>query len=219
MAFQIDEATIDGIHAAMRAGEVTSRALVDAYLDRIEAVDRAGPRLNGVLGVSEVGPRPGRRARRGAGPRRRAHGPAARDPVLVKDCVETSDIPTTFGSAAIEGYTPERDAVIVRKLRDAGAVILAKTTLPTSRRRGSRTRRSARRRRTRTRSTTTRRVERGHRLGGRREPRRRRHRHGLRRLHPRAGLLLQPRRRAEHAGVVPRTGSSYLVIFQDTIGR
>ena len=130
MAFQIDEATIDGIHAAMRAGELTSRALVDAYLDRIEAVDRAGPRLNGVLGVSEVA-----RARADELDAALARdgeltGPLHGIPVLVKDCVETSDIPTTFGSAAIEGYTPERDAVIVRKLRDAGAVILAKTTLP-----------------------------------------------------------------------------------------
>ena len=130
MAFQIDEATIDGIHAAMRAGEVTSRALVDAYLERMQAVDRDGPGLNSVLAVNE-------------GARTRADeldaafersgelsGPLHGIPVLVKDCVETSEIPTTFGSAAIEGYTPERDAVIVRKLRDAGAIILAKTTLP-----------------------------------------------------------------------------------------
>lgn len=57
-------------------------------------------------------------------------GPLHGIPVLVKDCVETSEIETTFGSAAIEGYTPAEDAVTVRKLRDAGAVILAKTTLP-----------------------------------------------------------------------------------------
>ena len=50
--------------------------------------------------------------------------------MLVKDCVETSEMPTTFGSAAIEGYTPVQDAVTVRKLRDAGGIILAKTTLP-----------------------------------------------------------------------------------------
>jgi amidase len=130
VAFQIDEATIDGIHAAMRAGEVTSRALVDAYLERIQAVDRDGPGLNSVLAVNE-----GARARADeldAAFERSGElsGPLHGIPVLVKDCVETSEIPTTFGSAAIEGYTPERDAVIVRKLRDAGAIILAKTTLP-----------------------------------------------------------------------------------------
>ena len=57
-------------------------------------------------------------------------GPLHGIPVLVKDCVETSDIPTTFGSEALDGYVPERDAVTVRKLREAGAVILGKTTLP-----------------------------------------------------------------------------------------
>ena len=66
-------------------------------------------------------------------------GPLHGVPVLVKDCVETSEIATTFGSAAIEGYTPAHDAVTVRKLRDAGAIILARRRCPTSRRRGSRT--------------------------------------------------------------------------------
>lgn len=130
MAFQLEETTIGGIHAAMRTGEVTSRGLVDSYLDRIEAIDRGGPRLNAVLAINQAA-------------RQRADeldvefdrsgemaGPLHGVPVLVKDCVETSGIPTTFGSAAIEGYTPAHDAVTVRKLRDAGAVILAKTTLP-----------------------------------------------------------------------------------------
>jgi amidase len=130
MAFQLEETTIDAIHGAMRAGEVTSRQLVDAYLERIEAIDRGGPRLNAVLAVNQAA-------------RERADaldaelertgelgGPLHGIPVLVKDCIETSELPTTFGSAAIEDYTPAQDAVIVRKLRDAGAIILAKTTLP-----------------------------------------------------------------------------------------
>jgi len=57
-------------------------------------------------------------------------GPLHGIPILVKDCVETSDIPTTFGSEALIGYLPKRDAVTVGKLRDGGAVILGKTTLP-----------------------------------------------------------------------------------------
>ena len=130
MAFQIDEATIDGIHAAMRAGEITSRALVDAYLERIEAVDRGGPRLNSVLGVNEAARTRADELDAALERSGEPTGPLHGIPVLVKDCVETSEIPTTFGSAAIEGYTPERDAVIVRKLREAGAIILAKTTLP-----------------------------------------------------------------------------------------
>jgi Asp-tRNA(Asn)/Glu-tRNA(Gln) amidotransferase A subunit family amidase len=57
-------------------------------------------------------------------------GPLHGIPVLVKDCVETSEIETTFGSEAIAGYRPAHDAVVVKKLRDAGAIVLAKTTLP-----------------------------------------------------------------------------------------
>ncbi len=52
MAFQLEEATIDGIHEAMRAGDLTSAQLVEAYLERIEAIDRNGPRLNSVLGMN-----------------------------------------------------------------------------------------------------------------------------------------------------------------------
>jgi amidase len=128
--FRVEEATIDQIHAGMRAAEVTAAQLVDAYLDRIESLDRGEPQINSILGVN-------------AGARERAveldeqlstsgelAGPLHGIPVLVKDCVETSEIPTTFGSVAVKDYTPALDAVIVRKLRDAGAIILAKTTLP-----------------------------------------------------------------------------------------
>ena len=127
---RVEETTIADLHAAMRAGEVTARALVETYLQRIEAYDRSGPALNSILGVNE---RAAERAeeldealRRTGELVGRLHG----IPVLVKDCVETSEIDTTFGSTAIQGYRPAQDAVIVRKLREAGAIILAKTTLP-----------------------------------------------------------------------------------------
>lgn len=130
MAFQIEEATIDGIHDAMRAGEVTGAALVEAYRERIEAIDRNGPRLNSVLGLNEQAA--ARAAELDAELERTGEfsGPLHGIPILVKDCVETSDIPTTFGSEALVDYVPERDAVTVRKLREAGAVILGKTTMP-----------------------------------------------------------------------------------------
>src|SRR4051794_27031664 len=130
MAFQIEEATIDGIHEAMRSGETSSAALVEEYRARIDAIDRNGPQLNSVLGLNE---RAAERARELDAELARTGelaGPLHGIPILVKDCVETSEIPTTFGSAAITGYTPEQDAVTVRKLREAGAVILGKTTLP-----------------------------------------------------------------------------------------
>ena len=130
MAFQIEEATIDGIHAAMRAGEITSARLVDVYRERIDAIDRNGPQLNSVLGLNADAS--ARAAELDADLERTGElsGPLHGIPVLVKDCVETSGIPTTFGSEAIVDYVPERDAVTVRKLREAGAVILGKTTLP-----------------------------------------------------------------------------------------
>ena len=121
MAFQIEEATIDGIHDAMRSGEVTGAALVDAYRERIEAIDRNGPRLNSVLGLNEQAA--ARASELDAELERTGElsGPLHGIPILVKDCVETSDIPTTFGSEALVDYVPERDAVTVRKLREAGA--------------------------------------------------------------------------------------------------
>src|SRR3954452_16212628 len=130
MSYPIEEATIDGIHDAMRSGAVTSAALVDAYRERIDALDRGGPRLNSVLAMNEQAAE--RAAELDAELARTGElsGPLHGIPVLVKDCVETSGIPTTFGSEAITGYTPAQDAVTVRKLRDAGAVILGKTTLP-----------------------------------------------------------------------------------------
>lgn len=128
--FEIEEATIDDIHAAMRAGEVTARGLVETYLGRIGAHDRVGPALTSILGVNAAAVEradelDGALARSGE-----LSGPLHGIPVLVKDCVETSEIDTTFGSIAIQGYRPAEDAVIVQKLREAGAIILAKTTLP-----------------------------------------------------------------------------------------
>lgn len=130
MAFNIEEATIDGIHAAMRAGEISCAELVATYRERIDTIDRDGPRLNSVLGLNDRAAE--RAAELDAELERTGElsGPLHGIPVLVKDCVETAEVPTTFGSEALQGYTPEQDAVTVRKLREAGAVILGKTTLP-----------------------------------------------------------------------------------------
>src|ERR687886_559512 len=128
--FPVEEATIDQLHEAMRGGELTAQALVESYLERIEAYDRGGPGLNSILAVNE-----------GAGARAaelddslsrtgELAGPLHGVPVLVKDCVETTELDTTFGSKAIVDYRPREDAVVVRKLREAGAIVLAKTTLP-----------------------------------------------------------------------------------------
>ena len=126
--FQLLEATIADVHAAFASGELTCRALVRQYIDRIEAYDQTGPNLNA---VQVVNPRALERADEldaayaESGP----VGPLHCIPVLLKDQVETRDMPTTYGSALFEGFMSRRDATIVVRMRAAGALILAKTNM------------------------------------------------------------------------------------------
>ena len=129
-AFRYEEATVEGIHAALRSGEITSRGLVEGYLARIEAYDSDGPNLNSIV---ESNPHVLERADELDEAFARTGefvGPLHGVPVVVKDCIETEDVPTTFGSVAFDGYRPAEDATVVRNLREAGALLLAKTTLP-----------------------------------------------------------------------------------------
>jgi Asp-tRNA(Asn)/Glu-tRNA(Gln) amidotransferase A subunit family amidase len=123
------EATIAEIHEAMHRGEITSEALVRRYVERIEAYDRDGPELTGIVTVNpdaieEAATRDEAFAE--GGPTGPLHGV----PVLVKDQAETAGIRTTFGSEAFSEYVPEENATIVENVKDAGAVVLAKTNLP-----------------------------------------------------------------------------------------
>lgn len=126
----ISEATtVAGLQASFTDGSLTSVALVTAYLERIAAVDRSGPRLNSVI---ELNPEALALAawcdaERAAG---RVRGPLHGIPVLLKDNIATADqMETTAGSLALVGARPPYDAEIVRRLRAAGAVILGKTNL------------------------------------------------------------------------------------------
>ncbi|MGH9786063.1 MAG: amidase family protein, partial [Terriglobia bacterium] len=127
-AFHLLEATIEDIHAAFKAKRITCRELVDLYLKRIAAYDQAGPRLNT---IQTVNPRALQEAERfdaayaSSGP----VGPLHCIPVLLKDQVETSDMPTTYGSAVFQEFVSRRDATIVTKMKKAGAVIVGKTTM------------------------------------------------------------------------------------------
>ena len=126
--FQLLEATIADVHAAFGSGELTCRTLVQRYIDRIEAYDQTGPNLNA---IQVVNPRALERADEldaayaESGP----VGPLHCIPVLLKDQVETRDMPTTYGSALFEGFMSRRDATIVVRMRAAGALILAKTNM------------------------------------------------------------------------------------------
>jgi amidase len=129
VAFEIEEATIDGIHAAMREGEISCRELVGAYLQRVAAYDRAGPELNAIVAVNPLASSRAEELDAELSRTGKLTGPLHGIPVLVKDCIETRGMPTTFGSVAVGSYQPARDATVVRRLEAAGAVILAKTTL------------------------------------------------------------------------------------------
>jgi Asp-tRNA(Asn)/Glu-tRNA(Gln) amidotransferase A subunit family amidase len=127
-AFDVQEKTIAELQAAMTSGAVTSRALVLAYLARIRAYDLQGPRLNAMIAMNpkalEIADALDRE-RAARGPRGPLHG----IPIVVKDNFETADMPTTGGSLALTGFTTGRDAFQVKRLRDAGAVIVGKTNL------------------------------------------------------------------------------------------
>jgi amidase len=127
--FDLEETTIADLQQRMQSGRETSRSLVDKYLARIDAVDRSGPALHSVL---EINPDARTIADRLDAERRsgRVRGPLHGIPILIKDNVATADaMMTTAGSLALAGAKPPKDAFIVSRLREAGAVILGKTNL------------------------------------------------------------------------------------------
>jgi amidase len=126
--FNVVEATIDGVHAAFKAKTLTCRQLVQLYLDRIEAYDKKGPALNSIVVVN-----PKALAVADSLDRRYARsglvGPLHCVPTIVKDNFETNDLQTTAGSGALAGWIPKRDAFQVKKIREAGAIVLAKSNM------------------------------------------------------------------------------------------
>jgi len=129
-AFRLNEATIDEIQFALRLGTVSCRQLVDMYLARIEAYDKNGPRINAIVNVNPRAAEEADRLDRMLRQEGRVAGPLHGVPIVVKDLAQTADMPTTFGSVAFKSYRPHKDAAIVSRLRAAGAVILAKVSLP-----------------------------------------------------------------------------------------
>ena len=126
--FDVVEKTIPELQEAMRAGTITSAQLVDMYLARIDAYDRKGPRLNAVIAVNPKAREEAAaldRERAARGPRGPLHG----IPLVIKDNIDLAGMPTTAGSIAFATLYPPDDAFQVKKLRAAGAIILAKTNL------------------------------------------------------------------------------------------
>jgi amidase len=127
-SFQLMETTIDQVHAAMKAGKLTAHELVQQYLDRIEAYDKRGPNINCVItlnpsAMQEADKLDARFKQSGF------VGPLHGIPVLVKDQVDAAGMPTTLGSVVFKDYNPPLDSFAIAKIRNAGGIILGKTTL------------------------------------------------------------------------------------------
>jgi amidase len=122
------EATVPELLKAIQTKLITSEQLVEMYLARIAAYDDAGPALNAFLTVNPNAVAQARALDAARHPGI-ARSPLYGIPVLLKDNVDTADMPTTAGSVALEGSIPPDDAFITRKLRAAGAIILGKATL------------------------------------------------------------------------------------------
>jgi Asp-tRNA(Asn)/Glu-tRNA(Gln) amidotransferase A subunit family amidase len=126
--FNVVEATIDSIHAAMQSGRLSCTQLVQSYLDRIAAYDQAGPKLNAVQNINpqalqQAADLDARFAAAGT------MAPLHCIPVLLKDQIETDFMPTTYGSAMFKTFVPKRNATVVERLQRSGAIILAKTNM------------------------------------------------------------------------------------------
>lgn len=127
--FEFDEVTADDLQRMMQSGEHTARSITEAYLGRLEALDRQGPELRSMI---EINPDALAIAdeldaeRQANGPRGPLHG----IPVALKDNLDTHDrMTTTAGSLALEGSIPSRDSFVAERLRAAGAILLGKLNM------------------------------------------------------------------------------------------
>ena len=123
-----DALTIADINRAFENGALTSEKLVQLCLARIQAYDRQGPSLHAIMALNPKALEQARALdaeRKTKGPRSPLHG----IPVVLKDNYNTADLPTTGGSVLLEGSLPPADAFVVKKLRDAGAIVLAKVNM------------------------------------------------------------------------------------------
>src|SRR3954463_2336366 len=123
--FNVVEKSIAEMQSAMAGGRVTARELVQHYLIRIAIYDK---KLNAVVTVNPNALREAeeRDRERAQG---RLRGPLHGIPVALKDNIHTTDMPTTGGALAFDGFVPPYEATLVKNLRDAGAIIIAKTVM------------------------------------------------------------------------------------------
>lgn len=126
--FTLLEATIQEVHGAYKAGVLSTRQLVQMYLDRIARYDQRGPAVNAVIALNSNALEEADRLD-AAFKERGLIGPLHGIPVIVKDQADINGMATTLGSVLFRDYMPQRDAFVIAKLRQAGAVFLGKATL------------------------------------------------------------------------------------------
>jgi amidase len=128
-AFEFDEITISDLQGGMKSGKYTARSIAENYLARIEALDKQGPAVNAIIELNrdalQIAAAMDKERQSG-----QVRSPLHGIPILIKDNIDTADaMMTTAGSLALLGSKPTIDSTVARKLRAAGAVILAKTNL------------------------------------------------------------------------------------------
>ena len=127
-AFQLEETTIAQIHAALKSRQLTCRALVEHYLKRIESFDKAGPAINAIVEINTNALAEAdaldRNASQGV-----LSGPLHCIPAIVKDNFETIGLQSAAGSLSLKGFVSSRDAFQVKRIKAAGAIVLAKSNM------------------------------------------------------------------------------------------
>src|SRR3979411_1297110 len=127
-SFHLMETSIADIHKAMQAGTLTCHDLVQQYLDRIHAYDQQGPAINSMLYINPASLEQAD-AMDQEFKRTRKLKSLGCIPIVLKDNFDTADMPTTAGSLSLKGAQPDRDAFAVKRLREAGALILGKANM------------------------------------------------------------------------------------------
>jgi amidase len=126
--FEVEEATIANVHDAMRAGRLTCVALVGQYLRRIAAYDKNGPAINSIVLINPDAEKQAAELDRQFA-QSGLTGPLHCVPMIVKDNFETKGLQTTNGALALAGYLPDQDAFLVKRVKEAGAIVLAKSNM------------------------------------------------------------------------------------------
>jgi amidase len=127
--FRVDETTIADVHAAFRNGSLTCHALVQAYLDRIAAYDKKGPAINAITVVNPDALKTADSLDKRFKAAKAFVGPLHCVPMIVKDNFQTIGLQTAAGNLYLKGYEPTADAFQVKKIKEAGAIVLAKSNM------------------------------------------------------------------------------------------